>query len=131
MGWNLFPSLPDQFNPPPKGSNGEITSEYNASYSRHCYPNTYQIIRRIHEVRREWKAETGEWLTHLYIMTNGEEPWLRDLIQRLHSVGKWERISTGRDLTLTVEQSYVSQIIDMAIGERASVFLGNGVSDDS
>ncbi len=126
MGWNSFPSLPDKFSPPPKGPDGKRTSEYNAAYVRHCYPGAHQIIDRIYEVRDEWKAQTGEQLTHLYIMTNAEAMWIRDLIRRLHSTGKWDRISTGRDLTLTVEQTYVSQIIDMAIGSELPFFLGTG-----
>ncbi|TCD62115.1 hypothetical protein EIP91_007469, partial [Steccherinum ochraceum] len=40
----------------------------------------------------------------------------------------WEKIATRRDLTLDWEQTFVSQAVDMLVGQRAQVLIGNGFS---
>ncbi|KAJ7498144.1 hypothetical protein B0H11DRAFT_833367 [Mycena galericulata] len=40
----------------------------------------------------------------------------------------WDGIATSRDLALTWEQRYVAQAVDMYIGTRAEVLIGNGFS---
>ena len=36
-------------------------------------------------------------------------------------------ITTARDLELTLEEKYAAQAVDMYIGQRAEIFVGNGV----
>ncbi|KAF8342548.1 hypothetical protein F5887DRAFT_350555 [Amanita rubescens] len=40
----------------------------------------------------------------------------------------WEEVITSNDLLLDAEQRYVGMAVDMAIAERAEVFVGNGFS---
>ena len=67
-------------------------------------------------------------LRRLFIMTNGERGWVASLKQRLYQEGGWDNILSSRDLVLSPEQKAVAQTVDMAIAQRAAVFLGNGVS---
>jgi len=41
---------------------------------------------------------------------------------------EWEHIGSSRDLRLTREQRHNSQAMDMAVAQRAEVFIGNGFS---
>lgn len=150
MGWAQHPALPlsDAFVPPPGGSDGDNTPENRAIYMQHCWPTVEQVVKRVGDVRREWEA-TSPWsdsdhdphsgtrtqrkLTNLHIMTNAEPAFLSSLLTSLRSssslAGTWDRVTSGSELELSAEQSYVEQAIDMAIGERAGVFIGNGVSN--
>ncbi|KAF9451156.1 hypothetical protein P691DRAFT_797246 [Macrolepiota fuliginosa MF-IS2] len=40
----------------------------------------------------------------------------------------WDEVSTSRDLELGWETKYVAQALDMYVGQRAEVFVGNGFS---
>jgi len=40
----------------------------------------------------------------------------------------WDEISTSRDMDLSWETKYVAQAMDMYVGQRAEVFVGNGFS---
>lgn len=70
-------------------------------------------------------------LTHLHIMTNANATFLDAVLDGLRSpsstAGTWAGITSGTDLHLSEAQTHVEQIVDMAIGERAAVFIGNGV----
>ncbi|KAI0756207.1 hypothetical protein C8Q80DRAFT_15408 [Daedaleopsis nitida] len=41
----------------------------------------------------------------------------------------WENIASSRKLSLGWEQQLVAQSVDMLIGQRAQVIIGNGLSD--
>lgn len=126
--YNEFPGLPDRFSPP--SLSDAQTSKEEARYRAHCFPNIEQIVSRVREVRASLLSRTR--LTRLYVMTNGRPEWLEELKVALQEdaergLGRWEQITTSRDLRLTREQRHNGQAIDMAIGQRAEVFLGNGV----
>jgi len=53
---------------------------------------------------------------------------VKDLKDAFNAIGGWELITSSRDMELTVEQKYVSPAVDMLIGQRADVFVGNGFS---
>ena len=80
---------------------------------------------KIVEVKR---SEEGRGLRDIYIMTNGPQDWVTELKDILRKSGEWGRIASSRDLTLSWEQKYVGQAVDMLIGQRAQVMIGNGVS---
>lgn len=124
MGWNQMPGLADAFVPPTHskpGANLDI-------YLKHCWPDVEKIAERVEEIRREWETERGAGrLKKLYILTNGEKAWLETLKSKLKQSSTWDLVLTSRDISLTFEQKYVGQAIDMAIAERAAVFVGNGV----
>ena len=123
-GFNQFPELPDQFVPPPSAGWGEATEEGKKIYLRHCFPDIDQMVERVQEIRN---TPAGQGLKNIYIMTNGKKPWVQALKDALSKTGGWQRIVSSRDLTLNWEQQYVAQSVDMLIGERAQVLIGNGV----
>ncbi|EKM61659.1 uncharacterized protein PHACADRAFT_83052 [Phanerochaete carnosa HHB-10118-sp] len=118
--FNRFPELPDQWVKP----DGPI-EESMPVYMRRCLPTIEQIVEKVEELRA---STGGRGLKNIYIMTNGEHEWLADLKAALRHAHAWEHIATSRDMRLTPEQKYVSQAMDMLIGERAQVFVGNGFS---
>ena len=95
-------------------------------YLRRCVPTVEQIVEKVGEIRA---SHAGQGLRNIYIMTNGDVQWLDELKKALRQVHAWEHIATSRDMVFTWEEKFVSQSMDMMIGERAQVFVGNGVSD--
>ena len=123
-GLNQFPEMPDKFEPPLAKGWGEYTEEGKEIYLRHCFPDIKQIVQRVEEIR---VSPAGQGLKNIFIMTNAKRPWLRDLTQALRKTGGWGKIASSRDLKLSWEQQYVAQAVDMLIGQRAQVIIGNGV----
>ena len=123
-GFNQFPELPDQFVPPPASGHGQATEEGKDIYLRHCFPDITQIVTRVAEIR---ETPAGNGLKNVYIMTNGKVAWVDELKKELGRLGGWNKIASSRDLHLTWEQQFVAQSVDMLIGQRAQVIIGNGV----
>ena len=123
-GFNQFPELPDQFVPPPGSGNGQFTEEGKDIYLRHCFPDIEQIVARVREVQR---SDAARGLDKVYIMTNGAVPWVEELKAALRDLGNFKHVASSRDLVLNWEQKYVAQAMDMLVGQRAQVFIGNGV----
>ncbi|KZP18800.1 hypothetical protein FIBSPDRAFT_933213 [Athelia psychrophila] len=127
-GFNKFPGLPDAFAPPADTGWGETTDAHRAEYARRCFPEIPQIVARVLEVAREWEAGGGAPLRSVYVMTNGRAEWLGELKEALLAARAWGSVASSRDLQLNWEQKYVAQTVDMMIGQRAGVFIGNGFS---
>jgi hypothetical protein len=131
MGFNEFPGLPDRFSPPAVPNWGSAPPEEHARYHVHCFPEIEQIVARVRYVRTSLLPTT--MLTRMYVLTNGRPWWLSKLKHALQEdarkegLDEWEHIVTTRDLHLTSEQRHNSQAVDMAVAQRAEVFLGNGV----
>lgn len=113
----------DGFLDPWEGPQGSDDARM-AVYLRRCVPTIEQIVDKVEAVRR---SAAGQGLRNIYIMTNGERAWLEELKQALRQSHSWDKIATSRDMTLSWEQKYVSQTVDMLIGQRAQVLIGNGV----
>ncbi|KAF8496238.1 hypothetical protein F5888DRAFT_1794754 [Russula emetica] len=139
MGFNEFPGLPDRFTPPASSSDSyddhygyDLSPEERALYRTHCFPEIEQIVSRVRDVRASLLRTTK--LTRVYVLTNGRPEWLRELKDALQEdarrerLNEWEHIGTSRDLRLTGEQKHNSQALDMAVAQRAEVFIGNGFS---
>lgn len=124
-GFNQLPELADHFDSPPRPKEGDITQEIYDAYAKSCYPSIDEIVQKVADIKR---TKAGSRLTNIYIMTNGKQPWLGELKEALHKSGNWNQISSSRELKVTWEQKYVVQSIDMVVGQRADVFIGNGVS---
>ncbi|KAI0778943.1 hypothetical protein BD413DRAFT_512992 [Trametes elegans] len=124
-GFNQFPELPDHFEPPPTAGWGEATPEGDEIYLRHCYPSIEQMAARVSEVRA---TPAGQGLKYIYIMTNGKRDFVAELKDALMKTGGWEKVASSRDLKLNWEQQFVAQSVDMLIGQRAQMLLGNGFS---
>ncbi|TRM65456.1 hypothetical protein BD626DRAFT_488840 [Schizophyllum amplum] len=133
-GFNSFQTFPDHFQQPGGCGWGESTPECHAEYLLHCFPTVEQITQKVLDVREELKERgIGGKLNRVFVMSNGANEWLQELKQGLAEAGRqhglaFESISTSRDLVLTPEQKYVAQQLDMYVGQRAQVFIGNGFS---
>ncbi|TFK56891.1 hypothetical protein OE88DRAFT_1650384 [Heliocybe sulcata] len=135
-GFNSFPELPDQFEPPAGGGWGETTPENDATYIRHCFPSIEQIVERVTQVRNFEATRLrrkGGGLKNVFIMTNGPKEWVDELKEALSRRGieegqEWKNVASSRDLVLNREQKGVAQAVDMVIGQRAQVIIGNGFS---
>jgi len=126
-GFNRFPGFPDKWVVPEGAGDGEHppTDAALAAYLKACYPNIEQIVEKVEAVK---KSDAGRGLENIYIMTNGARDWLVDLKKALKKTGSWNHVATTRDLKLTWDQKHISHAVDMHIGQRAQVFIGNGFS---
>ena len=149
-GMNRFPQFVDKFEVPPRSDGTEVSPETRAHYMKHCLPTIPEIIAKVEEVA---SSPEGEGLKYIYVMTNGKTEWAEELKVALGNMGvqgpsradsdfdsggadegeqwlspRWEKVATRRDLALDWEQTFVSQAVDMLIGQRAQVLIGNGVS---
>ena len=116
--FNRFPEFVDPWESP-QGTEKERMGVY----MRRCLPTIEQIVVKVEEART-----SVEGLRNVYVMTNGDKVWLEELKAALREAYPWERIATSRDTVLTDEQKYVAQSMDMLVGERAQMYIGNGVS---
>lgn len=121
VGYNAFPSLPDRELRPADLDPGALDELYRVR----CFPEIDEIVRKVENVR---STEAGRGMQHLYIMTNAPADWILELKAALQHVGTWENIASSRDILVNKEQEYVKQAVDMLIGQRAQVFIGNGFS---
>jgi len=96
-----------------------------ALYLKHCFPTVEQIVDKVMEVRN-----VSEGLKKVFVMTNGELSWVNELKHALRKAHNWDQIASSSDLKLSWEQKYVAQSVDMMIGQKAQVFIGNGVRDE-
>ena len=140
MGLNQFPSLPDKFYPSLYPSSSSSRSSQSSSplppsqpptddpharesyYLQHCLPTIPQIVSKLHQLRDEHPS-----LRRVYVLSNGWGWWLNGLKGALQKDG-WDDLKSSLDLRLDGEQGYVAMAVDMAIAEKAEVFVGNGVS---
>ncbi|KIJ93493.1 hypothetical protein K443DRAFT_684529 [Laccaria amethystina LaAM-08-1] len=128
-----------------KTENDTHAAAVKAYYLSRCLPSVDQVVKRLRDVKRQWESEGGSnsrpsyfparKLDKIYLLTNAASSYIAELEQALikdgwgGSSGRTVLIST-RDMQerLDAEQKYVSVGVDMAIAERAEVFLGNGFS---
>lgn len=104
----------------------KLTPESKEVYRRRCYPSIEQIAAKVADVLN---TPAARGISTLYIMTNGQEAYLKDLRGALAGVkDDWEMIATSRDLALNWEQKHISQAVDALAAQRAQVLIGNGVS---
>lgn len=126
--WNLLPSLPDKFVPPPGGSWGENTPENTEFYMKRCLPSFDAIVRKAQQAREDYVGASSppRTLDVMYLLTNDDSEWLQQLKTALKKDG-WGTIVTSRNLRLNTQQTDVSMAVDMDIARQAAVFVGNGV----
>ena len=124
-GFNKIPGLLEVWETPPVNDNDEMYPEGKDAYARRCYPDIDQIVQRVDQIRR---ANQDKRLTNIFVMTNGKREWVEELKKALKRGGSWERIESSRDMKLSWEQKHIAAAVDMLIGQRADVFIGNGAS---
>ncbi|KAJ6479082.1 hypothetical protein C8R45DRAFT_832890 [Mycena sanguinolenta] len=89
----------------------------------HCWPTPEAILARVHKVR---DSEAGRGLRKIYMSTDGDPSWVADLVRLFAADGS--EVSTSLEMDLTLEETAVSQVVDMGILTAAQVFIGNGFS---
>ncbi|KAI0780428.1 hypothetical protein BD413DRAFT_464442 [Trametes elegans] len=119
LAFTSFPEMIDRFDPPPRGR------AKRALYQPRCYPNIQDIVEKVRKVRM---TSAAQGVSKLYVMTNGNRLYLEELAAALDRDSHWDMIATSRDMVLTQEQRYVAQAVDMLVGQRAQIFIGNGFS---
>jgi hypothetical protein len=129
-GFNQFATLPDKFHPLHDGGGGQTTEANMQYYFQRCFPTIDQIVDRVRLVLADQEKTHGgtKELKSIYIMTNGDTAWLDDLKKALMGIKIWDSVADSRDLRLGWEAKPVAQAMDMMVGQRADVFIGNGVS---
>lgn len=149
MGVNRLEGLLDQFEDrmPQRDEMENVAhaAAVKAYYLSRCLPSVDQVVKRLRDVKLQWESGRGSnssssyfparKLDKIYMLTNAASSYIVELEQALiqdgwgGSSGKTVLIST-RDMQerLDAEQKYVSVGVDMAIAERAEVFVGNGFS---
>lgn len=123
--YNHIPEMVDKYHKPPVGEDDIMFEEGQQYYKKTCYPSIKQIIEKVAEIKQ---TPDGNRLKNIFIMTNGREPWITELKNAFNVMGGWGKIASSRDMILDWEQTHVAGSIDMMIGHRADVFVGNGVS---
>ncbi|KAJ7461220.1 hypothetical protein FB451DRAFT_490693 [Mycena latifolia] len=124
--WNLFPHLPDRYAPEPDAPGKD------ERFLARCWPDLAGVVRKAAAARADYLAHTRDTglgdgtLDVLYLLTNEKSAWLDELKGALRADG-WT-VATSQDLVLDTEQTDVSMAVDMEIGRRAAVFVGNGWS---
>uniref|UniRef100_A0A0W0G2T9 Uncharacterized protein n=1 Tax=Moniliophthora roreri TaxID=221103 RepID=A0A0W0G2T9_MONRR len=118
IGMNQYEGLLDKFEP---SWDSKENKDY---YMKHCLPTIDQIVERLHQIREE---NPSKKLKHVFLMSNGWGWWLSKLSKKLREDG-WSEVTTSYDFELDAAQTQVSGAIDMAIAEKADVFVGNGFS---
>ncbi|EJD06309.1 uncharacterized protein FOMMEDRAFT_16926 [Fomitiporia mediterranea MF3/22] len=121
LGFNQFPELPDRFSPPEFGALDSLDGR-EKYYMQHCWPEIDDIVTKLHHVRKDRPD-----LHRVYVLTNGWGWWVDRLRMALEKDG-WTDLKSSLDVQVDNEQKYVAMAIDMAIAERAEVFVGNGFS---
>ncbi|KAG1878746.1 hypothetical protein C8R48DRAFT_688255 [Suillus tomentosus] len=129
-GFNQFSALPDKFKVPTDGGWGVTTEANTNMYFKACFPTIEQIVEKVQNVLGDQRRLYGsvKELKSIYVMTNGDVEWLQQLREALMQVKKWDAVVTSRDMKLSWEAKPVAQAVDMLIGQRAQVLIGNGFS---
>lgn len=108
-----------------ENEDGSLSQASRDALQRACYPDTDQIVERVRQIR---ETEEGKKLRNVFIMTNGSPEWVQELEEALMKDHKWEQIASSLQMHVSWEQKFVAQAVDMMIGHRADVFIGNGVN---
>lgn len=87
-----------------------------------------------------WTPLVKEKVKKVYLMSNGKANWLHEVRKELvkdakrsiynrqwEFVWSWEDVRNSRDLKAGWEENRVLQLVDMYVGQRAELFVGNGV----
>lgn len=120
MGINQHPALPDRFDRSPYVNDTDARLSY---YLLHCWPSMEQVVQRLREVRAEFPG-----LRRVYVLSNAWT-WSLDGLKSALEEDGWDDLVSSPDIVLDSEQKHVAMAVDMAIAEKAEVFVGNGVSD--
>ncbi|WVQ94802.1 hypothetical protein IAU59_001885 [Kwoniella sp. CBS 9459] len=125
VSFNKLPLLPGNENVPPPPSMVEATRM--GLYRAKCLPQTLDIIARARRMRKNHPL-----LRSVYILTDADEDaWVKEIRMWLQSEG-WDHVWIGKeDVYPEWQDKEVGVAVDMEVGRRAGVFVGNGFSTTS
>ena len=124
-GLNIQPGTIDEALKLEQNRDGSLTQNSMDAFQRACYPDVDQIVGRVRQIRM---TEEGKRLRNIFIMTNASPEWVEELREALMRDHPWKKIASSLQMRVSWEQKFVAQAVDMMIGQRADVFIGNGVS---
>ncbi|KIJ54041.1 hypothetical protein M422DRAFT_42312 [Sphaerobolus stellatus SS14] len=131
--WNSLPELPDRlkrasFSPGAKNPN---TLGPETLIQKRCYPSIENMVAKIMTAKSTWESSPeseGHKLKTVYLlaeMGSDERPRVEELRARLGMTG-WKAIVSAEDFEMNAEQMSVGGAVDVEIGRRAGLFVGNG-----
>jgi hypothetical protein len=113
---------------PPGAGEGETSASTWETYRQHCFPTEAESAATIARARAEYHAMyPSRQLDVLYILTNANKKWVEEFARMARRDG-WGTVVGSPNLVLDTEQREMGMAVDMEIGRRAEVFIGNGVS---
>jgi hypothetical protein len=125
---NLYPTLPDKLELPANCEKQphEVITEL---VRGHCYPTEDEIATKIRDARNAYITQYPQkTLDTLFLMTDANQTWVESFGKRMRGEG-WNTVIGSRDIKFwDNEQKEEGMAIDMEIGRRVEVFIGNGVS---
>ncbi|KAF6741378.1 hypothetical protein DFP72DRAFT_944923 [Ephemerocybe angulata] len=108
--WNQLPFLPDR-----------------------CLPTKERLIERINNARDDYEKEVfgptsrSHNIDVLFLLSNDKTPWIKELRHELETRHGW-KIVTSNDIVLkNAQEKDVGMAVDMDLGRKAAIFMGNGV----
>jgi hypothetical protein len=102
---------------------------------KRCLPTIDEVVQRAKEVRHDWSQSlsshpTRHPLTKILLLSNGWPSFLLELSAALEKDG-WQVVDPDEKVRHKVAEKRAKDIdvaVDMALAEKAEVFLGNGYS---
>lgn len=129
-GWNLLPRLPDKYRRPDIDLLNPQNQAHLREFMSHCWPDIDKIVKQVRKVKKQYESSKLGVLDNVYILTNGDREWVAHLKDSLLKARLgFERVSSSLDIDLiTPPEKRAAQAVDMEIGVRSAVLIGNGVS---
>jgi hypothetical protein len=141
FNWNLWPTLPDPLVLPANCGKGLKEQELVEIIRKHCFPTPKETAATIRHARDEYLEKHGSSnstvgtgvLDVLYVMTNADSTWVKELAGFMNDEtngggGGWSTVVGSPDMVFDNEQKEMGMAVDVLIGRKAEVFIGNGWS---
>lgn len=142
---------------PPEGISEEQRKNFYVKHCYPDVEQIKQRVREVLHDYEKYLIKSDSWrprplarkrVKKVYIMSNGDQEWLNEVKRALRedaerskaSIGRrggenewefewtWDDLGSSRDLEAGWEEKSVLQVMDMYVGQRAELFIGNGVS---
>lgn len=129
-GWNLLPRLPDKYRRPDMDLLNPQNQAHLREFMSHCWPDIDKIVKQVRKVKKQYESSKLGVLDTVYILTNGDREWVAHLKDSLLKARLgFERVSSSLDINLiTPPEKRAAQAVDMEMGVRSAVLIGNGFS---
>ncbi|KAJ3506246.1 hypothetical protein NMY22_g17315 [Coprinellus aureogranulatus] len=135
----LQPRSLDESDPSPLELRDDNEEAIRQFYFKHCLPTIDQIVERARQVRSDYSSTSSSPshsshshtpLTRILLLSNGWPSFLLELAHALSRDG-WEVVDPDEGIRKGMDKDGLKDVdvaVDMALAQRAEVFLGNGFS---